>query len=450
MRVPSSRLYWRMALYIGAALALFTVLAIGSVILVASQELENYTATRHSPLGREAAAMLRSGGRERLAVWLEREADVPSGVTVYIFDDRGRDILGRDPPALYANFIQRSVVGVPAPSDTNYRPVRLAPQLVATTGETYAFLVLPNRISLLGNVATTLGLLLAAIIVVGLVAWLIARTFARPLTELQRVVREIASGQRTARVPGTIASRRDEIGALASDFNSMADQLSRLIDSRSQLMAELSHELRSPLARLQAALELDAARNPAALPDRTRIANEIKRLDVAIGDIMRYSQLDAAAPMVRRLVRIESLLGELVADEELEARAHNLKLRLESSPGLSVVGDPQLLRSAIENVLRNSIRYAPKDSVVEILARRSGDDVVITIADRGPGVPPDWLERIFEPYVRAPTSQGQSGSGLGLAIAKRVMQTHAGSIHARLRDGGGLEILARLPVANLS
>lgn len=450
MRVPLTRLYWRMALYIGAALALFTVLAVGSVMLVASQELANYTATRHSPLGREAAAVLRAGGRERLAQWLAGEAVVPPGVTIYIFDANGRDILGRAPPALYARFIQRSVVGPPSTYADSYRPVRLAPQLVAADGATYAFLVLPNRISVLGNVTTTLGLLLAACVVVGLVAWLIARTFARPLGELQGVVREIASGQIGARVPAQIASRRDEIGALATDFNSMADRLARLIEGRSQLMAELSHELRSPLARLQAALELAAARGSTELPDRARIENEIRRLDAAIGDMMRYSRLDAAAPVTRRLVRLETLLGELADDEEVEARAHDVQLRLSAAPGLSVVGDPQLLRSAVENVLRNAIRHAPAGSSVDISARRDDAQIVLAIADRGPGVPPEWLERMFEPYARAPTQPATTGSGLGLAIASRVLQAHGGSIRAQLRDGGGLEIEARLPAAELS
>jgi two-component system sensor histidine kinase CpxA len=450
MRVPSTRLYWRMVLYIGAALALFTVLAVGSVVLVASQELRSYTATRHSPLGREAAAVLRAGGRERLARWLVAEADVPHGVTVYILDSRGRDILERKPPALYADFIQRSVVGPPASTADEYRPARLAPQLIAADGSTYAFLVLPNRISLLGNVTTTLGLLLAASIVVGVVAWLIARTFARPLGELQGVVRELASGQIGARVPAEIASRRDEIGALATDFNSMADRLSRLIEGRSQLMAELSHELRSPLARLQAALELAAARGSTELPERARIESEIRRLDAAIGDIMRYSRLDAAAPVARRLVRLETLLGELIDDEEVEARARGVQLRLNAAQGLSVVGDPQLLRSAVENVLRNAIRHAPAGSTVDVSLRRDAAQVVLAIADRGPGVPAEWLERMFEPYARAPTQPATTGSGLGLAIASRVLQGHGGSIRAQLRDGGGLEIEARLPAAELS
>lgn len=467
MQVPSTRLYWRMALYIGAALAAFTALATASVILVASQELQSYTATRHSSLGREAADVLSARGREGLAYWLEHEARVPRGVTVYVLDEQSVDILGRRLPEFYADFIRRSVVGPPQPYDSNYRPVRLAPQLIGPDGTTYAFLVLPNRISLLGNAATTLGLLLAAIVVVATVAWLIARAFARPLGELQSVVREIASGQIGARVPQEIASRRDELGALARDFNSMADRLGRLIEGRSRLMAELSHELRSPLARMQAALALAAHRTPGALPERERLEAEIRRLDTVIGDLLRRSRLDAASPIVRRLVRLDALLGELVRDEEIEARARGVELRLASEAELVVAGDPSLLRSGFENVLRNAIRFAPRGSTVEVQAHGHAAEVVVTIADRGPGVPPEWLERMFEPYARAPqpsrdggeatgrqgTASEQApaeGTGLGLAIARRVFLSHEGSVTAALREGGGLVVTLRLPRAEVS
>jgi two-component system sensor histidine kinase CpxA len=467
MQVPSTRLYWRMALYIGAALAAFTTLAVGSVMLVASQELQSYTATRHSTLGREAADVLTARGREGLARWLEREARVPEGVTVYILDERSVDILGRRLPEFYAGFIRRSVVGPPQPYDSNYRPVRLAPQLIGRDGRTYAFLVLPNRISLLGNAATTLGLLLAACVVVATVAWLIARAFARPLGELQRVVREIASGQIGARVPQEIASRRDELGALAGDFNSMADRLGRLIEGRSRLMAELSHELRSPLARMQAALALEAHRAPGALPERERLEAEIRRIDAVIGDLLRYSRLDAATPIARRLLRLDGLLAELVRDEELEAGARGVELRLSSDEELVVAGDSDLLRSGFENVLRNAIRFAPRGSLIEIEAHGRPTEVVVTIADRGPGVPTEWLERMFEPYARAPQpggdesaaapgaapsgdAAGVEGTGLGLAIARRVFLSHDGTAVAALRDGGGLIVTLRLPRAEVS
>ncbi len=455
MQGPSTRLYWRMALYIGAALAAFIALALASVLFVASQELANYTATRHSTLGHQAADVLRTRGTDGLARWLRTEATVPSDVTVYVLDERSRDILGRPLPEFYASFIRKSVVGPRANVDDNYRPVRLAPQLVGPDGRLYAFLVLPNRISFFGNFTTTVGLLLAAALVIAVVAWLIARAFARPLGELQRVARELASGQIGARVPTELATRRDEVGVLAKDFNSMAEQISRLISGRAQLMGELSHELRSPLARLQAALALAEHRDTINVVERQRIEAEIRRLDEVIGDLLRFSRLDAAAPVARRLLRIDELLRVLVDDEEIEAQARRVRLELDAKAGLTVVGDPDLLRSGLENIVRNAIRYAPSDSAVTVRADRDGELIRVQVEDRGPGVPEAYLEKIFDPYVRVPepgieASAAPTGTGLGLAIARRVFAVHGGQVKAEIRDGGGLRICVQLPVAELA
>jgi signal transduction histidine kinase len=440
--LPATRLYWRMALYIGAALAAFVLLSVASLALVATQELEGYVAARHGTLGREAAAVLTRGGRPALQRWLRLEARVPPDVTIYVLDEQARDILDRQLPEYYESFIRRSVVGRPEPRGSNYQPVHLAPQLIGPGGEVYAFLVLPNRIGLLGNRATTLGLLAIAILVIGSIAWLIARTFARPIGELQRVVREIASGQLEARVPATITGRPDEIGALAADFNSMADQITQLLSSRQQLMGELSHALRSPLARLQAAL---------ALPNhRERAEHEIARLDRVIGALLRLSRLEAAPDMARRIVRIDDLLAALVRDEELEARGRQVRLELHAEADLAVVGDPELLHSACENLLRNAIRYTQAGTSVEIHAKHDGAQVRIFIEDRGPGVPRDYLARIFDRWVRVPDVPGDpGGTGLGLAIARRVFELHDGSLEAALREGGGLSMRARLPRAQL-
>ncbi len=447
MELGFRRLYWRMALYISVALVAFVLLGIASVGLVASSQLENYAATRQSPLGREAAAVLSAEGRPGLQRWLHSAA-VPKGVVILVLDSESRDILGREVPREFANFVRQSVVGPAETPARNYRPVRLAPQLIGPDGEAYAFLVLPNEMRLWGSPATALGLGIVALLVIASVAWLIARTVGRPVARLQVAVRELARGRVDARVPKSIAARRDELGALAADFNSMAAQLQELLAGRERLMAELSHELRSPLARLQAATAL-AARRPGASPAETeRVEREIRRMDRVIGDLLRFSRLGAAGTVAQRLVRLDVLVAELCRDEEIEARARHCELELRTGPELLVVGDPELLRSAVENILRNAIRYAPAGSRVEVRAGRSGDDIRLTVADRGPGVPAELLEKIFEPYFRVPGPAGPGeGAGLGLAIARRVFAAHGGSVRASLREGGGLLMEARLPVA---
>jgi two-component system sensor histidine kinase CpxA len=391
--------------------------------------------------------VLSAGGREALVRWLDQDAAIPSDVTVYVLDARSQDLRGQPLPGLYADFVRRSVVGPPESPGDAFRPVRLAPQLLGPDGQLYTFLVLPNRISLVGNALTTFGLLAVAILVIATVAWWIARSVGRPVGELQRVVRELASGQTDARVPAELAARGDELGSLAADFNRMAEQISGLLASRARLMGELSHELRSPLARLQAALALAAHRGAVGGGEVARIEAEIRRMDRTIGDLLKFSRLDAAAPFQQRLVRLDELLGALVRDEELEAAGRGCRIELEASPGEPVVGDPELLRAAFENVLRNAIRYAPPGSAVSVTLRREHGWQHVGIADRGPGVPESFLERIFEPYVRVP--DGSEGTGLGLAIARRAVEAHGGQIGARPREGGGLEVSMRLPAAQV-
>jgi two-component system OmpR family sensor kinase len=446
------RLYLRLVLYIGAALTAFSLVGAVSMFLIASYELRGYIAARHSPLAREAAAELARGGRTALAAWLRERLDSQPDITIYVLDQRSHDLLERPLPKQFANFLREYVVANPQDeSNGNYRGLRLTPQLVAPDGELLSFLVLPKSVTLWGSAAMRLGLVAVALLVAGVVAWLIARTFGRPIGELQRAVRELASGHVDARVPTPITTRADELGSLAADFNAMADRLEQLISGRERLMQEMSHELRSPLARLQAALALANHRHSLTAAERSQIDAEIGRMNHTIGEMQRFSRLDAGASMQRRLIRLRTLLTELVSTEEVEAAAKNCRLQFETERQMTLVGDPALLRSGFENVLRNAIRHAPAGTTVEVRARREGNAFRVDVSDRGPGVAADHLERIFEPFFRAPESAGEaSGTGLGLAIARRVFQAHGGTITAAARPGGGLTVTVQLDAAELS
>ena len=247
-----------------------------------------------------------------------------------------------------------------------------------------------------------------------------------------------------------MTERGDELGELAADFNSMADRLRELMIGRESLLREMSHELRSPLARLQAALALAAERETIAADERDRIEQEIGRMNRVIGEMLSYASLDVAAAPRKQLVRIGKLLQELVTVEELEARSHHCRLQLNAEPALTVLGDQNLLNSGLENVLRNAIRYAPDDSVVSIDARAIRVDgsafVEIAISDSGPGVPEEHLENIFEPYFRISSgNHHQDSTGLGLAIVRRVTEQHNGTVTASSRPGGGLTVTLRFP-----
>lgn len=453
MNAPSSRLFLRMATYIGAAILGFVLLGIGSLALVVSGELESYLSARKGELGREAAQVLAAEGLSGLREWLQQPENVPEGVALYVLDEYGRDVGGREIPARYQNFIARFVL--PSQTDrrgpTNFRPLRLAPQLVAENGETYAFLLLPSRVAPWGSFASLSALIATALLVIAVVAALIARAFSRPLGELQSAVRELASGRTSVRAPESLSERRDEFGDLARDFNGMAMRLEALLNARQQLMRDLSHELRSPLARLQAALALMENKQSLPATEHRRILDEIVRMDQVIGDALRLSKLEAAPIATKHLLKLDRLLAELVVDEQVEAEAKGVKLLLQSTSDLETVGDRSLLRSAIENVLRNAIRYAPRGSTVRISAERdlTAKTIALEIEDQGPGVPGELLERIFEPYTRFAADAGDAqGSGLGLAIARRVFELHGGEITAASgRTGGGLRVHMRVPAA---
>ncbi|HJP05012.1 MAG: HAMP domain-containing sensor histidine kinase [Gammaproteobacteria bacterium] len=451
MQWPRSPLYLRMALHIGAALTAFIALGAAALASIAAFELRGYIETRQSSLGKEAARVLADGGRPALENWLQTDADIPNDVSIYILNQNSEDILGRKLPVVYENFVRTSVVGADDEEAANFRAVRLAPELIGPDNKSYFFLVLPKGITIWGSSATTLGLITAALLVIASVAWLIARGVGRPIGELQRAVSELAAGHTDARVPASIAARRDELGVLAANFNAMANQLDGLIASREQLMREMSHELRSPLTRLQTSIALASERDKLDPAEQERIDMEIRRMNEVIGEMLRYSSLDVRVTIQRRLLRLNKLLERLAEVEELEASGHGCNIQVNAESNLAVVGDRELLRRGFENILRNAIRFAPDGSSVDITARQEGTFIVIEISDRGPGVASEELEHIFEPYMRAAgTGERSTGTGLGLAIVKRVFERHSGEVSARLREGGGLTIQVKIPAAELT
>jgi signal transduction histidine kinase len=456
MHMPYSRFYVRTAFYIGGALAAFVLIGAASLGLIAAWELRGYIETRESTLGEQAAAVLAAQGEAGLIDWLNEEADIPDNVSIFILNEQSDDLLGKPVPEEYAQFIKDSVIGTAKPDISNYEPVRLAPRITSPDGTRYAFLIIPKGISLWGSEATLIGLLLVAIMVIASVAWLIARTINRPVSELQIAVRELASGDIRARVPVSISGRRDELGALAADFNRMAQRLQQLIENRESLFQEMSHELRSPLARLQAAIELAAQQNTAEIPERARIETEIARMNQVIGDMLRYSSLDAQVTVKQQLLRVNRKLAEIVAAEQVEAQKANCQLQLTAEPELTVIGDPELIGRGFENIIRNAIRFAPEGSTINIGAQRihssdATDTIRVTITDRGPGVPQEHLKKIFDPYFKLNHNKpGVPSSGLGLAIVKRVFEQHGGSVRAKNNQPSGLAVIVNLPAAALS
>lgn len=450
MRGP--RLYWRLFLSIAATIVLFSALGLGTTAIVLTFELRDYVQARHSPLGREAADVLARSGEQGLRAWLQTQAQLPEDVSVYILDTTGRDIAGRALPRWSERTMRSIAIDHQQSGAGNYQPTRLAPLLVGSGGEIFTLFVLPKGIGPWGSRTTTLGLIGVALLVIGTAAWVIARALTRPITELQFAARSLASGRIDVRVPARISSRHDELGQLAADFNSMAARIEMLLENRQRLLRDVSHELRSPLMRLQAATSLAAHRGDLAPIDHERIDREIQRMDRLIGDILRFSRLDDVSSMARKLVRVEQVVTEVVQDSGIEAQGHGVTVALQTGADLAVVGDPDLLRSACENVIRNAIRHSPRGERIEVAAETRDADVRITVSDRGPGVPDEHLERIFDPWFRVPGPAGVDAvsNGLGLAIVRRICGLHGGRAAATRRAGGGLTVTLYVPAAQIS
>jgi len=292
-----------------------------------------------------------------------------------------------------------------------------------------------------------------AVFVSGIVCWLLARHLTRPIRELQAASARLAQGDFAVEIDRRTLARRDELAALARDFARMAGKLEKLLAAQRQLLRDVSHELRSPLARLQVAAAL-ARRKGTGLVDAEidRMELETARVDELIGQLLALMRLEAAAgALPSTTIDLSGLLATVARDAEFEARALGVSVESRIVPGLRVQGSADLLRSAVDNIVRNGLRHTARDSRVMIAAAPDphSSQLVITVRDHGPGVPDAMLERIFDEFVRVDEARAQhaGGTGLGLAIARAGVMAHRGSILARNAATGGLEIEVRLPAA---
>jgi len=281
--------------------------------------------------------------------------------------------------------------------------------------------------------------LIAILLVSGIFCFLIARHIARPVLRLQAAAAGIAEGRLDTRV-GADLHREDEIAGLARDFNRMAGRIEALVHGHKQLLANVSHELRSPLSRLLVALSL-VKQGPAeeAQEHLERIDAEARRLDKLIGQLLTLSRIDSTVDGGQRTsIDLTTLVQEVASDADFEGRAHGRRVSVAAEAGCITSGNEEALRSALENILRNAVRYTAEGTEVEVSLRREPARAVIRVRDHGPGVPDNMLQSIFVPFQRAGNST--DGSGLGLAIAERAVVAHAGSVRARNAEGGGLVV----------
>lgn len=281
----------------------------------------------------------------------------------------------------------------------------------------------------------------ASLIFAGLLAWY----FAKPIRSLRAAFADLAAEQLETRVGASIGSRQDELADLGEGFDRMAERLQSLLEAQRRLLHDVSHELRSPLARIQAAADLIRQQPGRGEEFLARIDRDAARMDGLVGELLSLARLEApVGERTAQTVDLGPLLGTVVEDARLEAVSLGTPITLHIDPGLLVRGDAELLRRAIENVVRNALRHAGGAGSVEVRARGDGARLRVSVSDHGPGVLPSELGAIFEPFVRG-RADSPPGHGLGLALTRRVMVAHGGEVSAGNRPAGGLCVSMALP-----
>jgi len=296
---------------------------------------------------------------------------------------------------------------------------------------------------------------LLAVIISGGLCYALTTYLTRPVLHLRTAARRLSEGDLSARASEAMERRRDEIGDLVRDFNQMAGRIEGLVMAQRQLITDISHELRSPLARLNVALGLARQRGGGDTdPNLDRIEREAERLNEMIGQLLALARLDdRTSPPGSDEVELPAVLQEIAADAEFEATARNCTVRLTGLQPCKVHGNPELLRSAVENVVRNAIRYTAEGTEIDISLRCQTDETgkdwaIISVRDFGPGVPDSELPKLFHPFYRvADARERQTGGvGLGLAITDRALKIHGGSVQAKNAATGGLLVEMKLAV----
>lgn len=284
-----------------------------------------------------------------------------------------------------------------------------------------------------------------------LVCYGLAWHFTAPIRRIRAAAQRLGTGDLSARVPLLAKGRGDEMTDLVRDFNGMAERIENLMTAQKQLVRDVSHELRSPLARLNVALGLARrSASPESEAPLDRIEQEAERLNFMIGELLTLSLLESdSARYVKELFDVSDVVEEVVRDADFEAASRNRSVRFASMAAFKMTGNREMLRRALENVVRNGVRYTDEGTSVEVSLEESDGKAVIRVRDHGPGVPEDALTEIFRPFYRLAKARDRQtgGTGIGLAITERAVLLHSGEVRAENAPDGGLVIEMRLPLS---
>jgi two-component system sensor histidine kinase CpxA len=447
------------SLYLKIFIWFWLAMIIINVVLFAAFALTRPTPTRRSfrdlaqtgPNAQKAAEVYEQSGPAALSATLQA-IEKAGGASATFFNEAGTELSGRPVPAKAQELSTRATET--RDIEFNFDEGTLvARPVVSANGQLYIYVAHITRPPFQPSLQS-LGMRLLVILVIGgIFCYWLARYLATPLFKLRTTTNQLAEGNLGARVSTKLAKRRDEVGQLGRDFNAMAERLEGMVKAQQRLLGDISHELRSPLARLGVALGLARQRSGAeASGALDRIERESDNLNEMISQLLALTRLESGTDGRKRTeVDLTALVREVAHDADYEARSVNRSVQVVSSDNCSINGVEELLRSAVENVVRNAVRYTPEGTAVEVALRKQNGNrnnfAVISVRDRGKGVPEEALEKIFRPFYRtedARDRQSGGGTGLGLAITERAVRMHGGSVQAMNAADGGLSIEMRL------
>ncbi len=448
-------LYWKIFLSFWLA----TILIIITTAWVTSEiaQKSSIPAREHvfmDSYANAAVATFESGQHAALRKWLA-QTGASKKMTLYLLCSTG-EIIGNATPPLEIKNIASDLVNEELDEGLlKFGNLIISHEILSTSGKAYRLAAVSEKPLSHFVVIPWAGLtirLTIAIFISGLICYLLSLYLTQPLRSLGMAAKSIATGKLNTRVGQFKGHYRDEIAQLSNEFDRMAEQLESLISSKERLLQDISHELRSPLARLQIAIELGRKKaSPKADIEFCRMEVECLRLNNLIGEILQFARLDRSTEELNKThINILDLVNRIIEDANFEFGEEQNKVQLIAAENYELLVDERLMHRAIENIVRNAMRYSPsnKKVTISLSTNKEKTTLFIDIDDYGPGVPEEQLKNIFNPFYRVDTSREKKtgGYGLGLSIAEKAIQLHQGTVIALNRPQGGLQVRITLPL----
>jgi two-component system sensor histidine kinase CpxA len=454
MKNPFRSLYLKIFIWFWVAMIIINVATFAIFALTRPTPIRRSwrDLTQVGPNAQRAAEIYEQSGAAALTSALQ-QTEKSSGVSATFFDENGKELSGRAAPPGAGELIERAVESREIEFNFAGRDTLVARPVVSPQGQRYTYVAHIPRPPFQQTWQPQLLRLLVILVIGGIFCLWLARYLTTPLLKLRTTTNELAEGNLGARVADKLTKRRDEVGQLGRDFNGMAERLESMVKAQQRLLGDISHELRSPLARLGVALGLARQRSGTeANGALDRIERESDNLNEMISQLLELTRLESGTDVRKRTaIDLASLVRDVAEDADYEARSVNRSVQVVWTERCTISGIEDLLRSAVENVVRNAVRFTLEGTAVEVALQRQtgsgGNSAVISVRDRGKGVPEDALEKIFRPFYRAEDArdrQSGGGTGLGLAITERAVRMHGGSVKAENAKDGGLSVEMRL------